>query len=127
MWLVGLGRHIYEAAIDNPDSLAGLPEVRRLGSLPRPWQDEDFPEWESLEYVACTVGEHRADVDGDIRYVLTEERNVRLRMDPNPDDVAWTRLSTDEIARRYPRLWTLFGEAWTEENPTPARNPPGHH
>ncbi|MFF5235519.1 hypothetical protein [Dactylosporangium sp. NPDC000521] len=60
------------------------------------------------------VGERRPDIDGDIRDVLTEERHVRLRMDPNPDDVQWARLHTAEIARRYPRLWTLFGEAWTE-------------
>ncbi|GAA2388963.1 DUF4240 domain-containing protein [Dactylosporangium salmoneum] len=114
MWLVGLGRHAYEAAIDDPDSLADVPEVVRLASLPQPWRDEDYPDWESLEYVACMVGDQRPDIDGDIRDVVTEERHVRLRMDPNPDDSRWARLSTTEIARRYPRLWTLFGEAWTE-------------
>lgn len=49
MWLVGLGREAYEAAIADPDSLALVPEVRRLASRPRPWQDDDYPMWESLE------------------------------------------------------------------------------
>lgn len=114
MWLVGLGRHAYEAAITDPDNLADVPEVIRLASLPQPWQNEDYPDWESLEYVACEIGELRPDIDGDIRDVVTEERHVRLRMDPNPDDAQWARLSTAEIAGRYPRLWALFGKAWTE-------------
>jgi Protein of unknown function (DUF4240) len=63
MWLVGLGRHAYEAAIGDPDSLADVPEVVRLAPLPQPWRDEDYPHWESLEYVACIVGDHRPDID----------------------------------------------------------------
>ncbi|WP_433040710.1 DUF4240 domain-containing protein [Dactylosporangium sp. CS-033363] len=114
MWLVGLGRPVYEAAIDDPDSLAGVPEVVRLAAVPHPWDDEDYPEWESLEYVACQVGDGRADIDGDIRDVVAEERHVRLRMDPDPDDAEWAGLSTAELARRYPRLWTLFGAAWKQ-------------
>jgi hypothetical protein len=84
MWLIGLGRLTYEAAKDDPDSLAGVPEVRRLASLPRPWQDEDFPEWESLEYVACAVGERRPDIDGDIRDVVTEEAQRPATHGPQP-------------------------------------------
>jgi hypothetical protein len=36
IWLVGLGRDAYDAAIADPDSLATVPDVRRLASLPRP-------------------------------------------------------------------------------------------
>jgi hypothetical protein len=87
MWLVGLGRAAYEGAIADPDSLAGVPAVQRLASLLRPWPDDDYPTWESLEYVACMVGDQRADIDGDIRDVVAEERGMTLRMDPDPDDV----------------------------------------
>jgi hypothetical protein len=45
---------------------------------------------------------------------VADERGVRLRMDPNPDDVEWARLSPDVVAHRYPRLWGLFGEHWIE-------------
>jgi hypothetical protein len=114
MWLVGLGRTAYEQAIADPDSLATVPAVQRLASLPRPWPDDDYPMWESLEYVACEVGDQRADIDGDIREVVEEERAVTLRMDPHPNDVGWARLNTAALALRYPRLWALFGEHWTE-------------
>ncbi len=114
MWLVGLGRDAYDAAIANPDRLATVPAVRRLAFLPRPWQDDDYPMWESLEYVACAIGEQRADIDGDIRDVLTEERGVRVRMDPNPDDAEWRLLNSVGVSCRYPHLWELFGEHWID-------------
>ncbi|HEY0699994.1 MAG TPA: DUF4240 domain-containing protein [Micromonospora sp.] len=113
MWLVGLGRDVYAAAIADPDDLATVPEVRRLASLPTPWQDDDYPDWESLEYVACEIGEQRVDLDGDVRDVLAEERGVRVRMDPNPDDIEWRLLDAGALSRRYPRLWALFGGHWT--------------
>jgi hypothetical protein len=60
MWLVGLGRDAYEAAIADPDSLAAVPEVGRLAALRRPLPDDEYPEWESLEYRACKIGDQRA-------------------------------------------------------------------
>jgi Protein of unknown function (DUF4240) len=113
MWLVGLGRDAYTAAIADPDSLATVAKVRRLAALPRPWPEADYPDWESLEYVACEVGEGRSDIDGDIRDVVVEERGIRFRSDPNPDDVQWLSLDSTGLARRYPRLWALFGDRWT--------------
>ncbi|MBM2614597.1 DUF4240 domain-containing protein [Actinoplanes sp. LDG1-06] len=112
MWLAGLGREAYEGAIAAPDSLAGHPEVRRLAALPRPWADEDYPMWESLEYVAVGVGEQRPDIGGDVRDLLTEERAFYPRMDPDPDDTEWLNLDRDELAVRYPQLWDLFGDRW---------------
>ncbi|MET3425292.1 hypothetical protein BJ973_004504 [Actinoplanes tereljensis] len=113
MWLVGQGRTAYDQAIANPDSLAEVPAIQSLASIPQPWPDDDYPTWESLEYVACEVGEQRPDIDGDIRDVVTDERHVTLRSDPSPTDVEWARLNPEELALRYPRLWTLFGEHWT--------------
>ncbi|MFC7484944.1 hypothetical protein ACFQX7_39715 [Luedemannella flava] len=93
-----------------------MPRRRRrwLASRPRPWADEDFPDWETLEYVALKVGEHRNDVEGDIRDVLSEERGVRVRSDPDPADIEWRHLKGAETSRRYPRLWALFGAHWVE-------------
>lgn len=114
MWLVGLGREAYDAAIGDPDTLAAVPEVRRLAALPRPWPDDDLPDWESLEYVACEIGDQRTDIDGDIRDVLTEERWIDVRMDPHPVDAEWAELDPVEVSRRYPDLWALFGEHWAD-------------
>ncbi|GAB2621626.1 hypothetical protein Aab01nite_77510 [Paractinoplanes abujensis] len=88
----------------DPDSLAGQPAVRRLAGLPRPWADDDYPMWESLEYVAVAVGEQRTDIGADVR----EVGGFFARQDPNPDDVDWARLSPAEQARHYPRLTALF-------------------
>ncbi|GAA4252400.1 DUF4240 domain-containing protein [Dactylosporangium darangshiense] len=113
MWLVGLGRAAYDAAIADPDSLAGVPAVQRLAGLAwDDWEDADFPEWETLEYVAVDIGEDREDVADDARTVLEDERGVRVRYDPSPDDLEWRDLETADLAGRYPRLWALFGAGW---------------
>ncbi|SNS64211.1 Protein of unknown function [Asanoa hainanensis] len=106
MWLVGLGRDAYDAAVADPDSLAAHPAVQRLAALPQPWADDDYPEWETLEYVAVNVGNERPDVDGDVRDVLTEERGIHLRFDPHPVDVEWRQ---PDMARAYPRMTALCG------------------
>jgi hypothetical protein len=115
MWLVGQGRAVYEAAVADPDSLAAAPEVRRLAGLAEITRDEDLAEWETLEYLAPRVGDERGDFDGDLRDVVSEERGVRLRYDPNPDDVEWAGLDTARLALAYPRLWALFADHWREE------------
>lgn len=117
MWLVGQGRAVYEAAIADPDSLAAAPEVRRLAGLAEVTRNEDLPDWETLEYVASHVGDERTDIDldGDVREVVSDERGVRLRYDPNPDDLEWADLDTAQLALAYPRLWGLFGDHWRED------------
>lgn len=82
-----------------------FPAVQRLALLPRPWQDDDYPTWESLEYVACEVGDQRADIDEDVRDVMAEERAVTLRTDPNPDDLDWPDLTP----KRWPCVTPPMG------------------
>ncbi|GAB3845921.1 DUF4240 domain-containing protein [Dactylosporangium cerinum] len=106
MWLVGNGRAVYDAAIADPDSLAAAPQVAPLAAAP----ERAYPGWESLEYVALHVGRERDDIDGDIRDVVTDERQIRLRFDPNPEDVEWRDLDDAAAARAYPRLRALFGD-----------------
>ncbi|GAA3207404.1 DUF4240 domain-containing protein [Dactylosporangium siamense] len=106
MWLVGNGRAVYDAAIADPDSLAAAPQVAPLAAEPERY----YPGWESLEYVARRVGLERDDIDGDVRDVVTAERQVRLRFDPKPEDLDWRDLDEAAVARAYPRLWALFGD-----------------
>jgi hypothetical protein len=53
VWLIGLGRDAFELAVADPDNLSSVPEV--VGLVGRPvdaWQDDEWPQLESLGYVA---------------------------------------------------------------------------
>ncbi|MEU1228669.1 DUF4240 domain-containing protein [Streptomyces sp. NPDC005828] len=53
LWLVGQGRKVYESVLADPDALADLPGVRALvGRHHDEWHDDEWPEWEELDYVA---------------------------------------------------------------------------
>ncbi|MEU2115784.1 DUF4240 domain-containing protein [Streptomyces sp. NPDC016459] len=53
LWLVGQGRKVYESVVSDPDALADVPEVRALvGRHRNEWDDDEWPEWEELDYVA---------------------------------------------------------------------------
>lgn len=54
LWLVTLGRDTFERALMSPDTLAAVPEVRRLAGRGRSsWcETEEWPDWEDLDYVA---------------------------------------------------------------------------
>ncbi|MFC8506043.1 DUF4240 domain-containing protein [Streptomyces sp. NPDC057411] len=64
LWLVGLGREVFEEALLSPDSLAGVPEVLRLaGRSAGSWcEAEEWPEWEELDYVAADAYEELTGV-----------------------------------------------------------------
>ncbi|MEV0281596.1 DUF4240 domain-containing protein [Streptomyces sp. NPDC050610] len=49
---MGLGRDAFARAVIDPDALADTPEVQFLVGRPRELWNDDWPEWESLEYVA---------------------------------------------------------------------------
>ncbi|MEU5218908.1 DUF4240 domain-containing protein [Streptomyces sp. NPDC020807] len=53
LWLVGQGREAYESVVADPGTLDGLPAVRALVGRPMgDWDDDEWPEWEELDYVA---------------------------------------------------------------------------
>lgn len=64
LWLVSLGREVFEEALESPDSLAGVPEVLRLaGRAPEAWSEtEEWPDWEQLDYVAADAYEELTGV-----------------------------------------------------------------
>ncbi|MFD3354789.1 DUF4240 domain-containing protein [Streptomyces fradiae] len=56
LWLVAQGQGTYEAVLADPDALADIAEVRALvGRHPRGWRDDEWPEWEELDYVAPEI------------------------------------------------------------------------
>lgn len=108
-WLVGLGRDTFEKVVVDPDALADVPEVRRLAGRPlKEWADEDFPEWEGLNYVALEAcQEVTGDEDGLGNGLAA--RGLERVVDNDPQDEAWDHRSAEERAARIPRLSALFG------------------
>ncbi|WP_026424328.1 DUF4240 domain-containing protein [Actinokineospora inagensis] len=100
LWLVGLGRTTFDAAVGDPDTLADLPAVRALASKPSDeWSDEDWPEWESLDYAAPEAHQELTGAEGGL---------------PDIAEGAPTGQEFDvehevELRNRLPRLTALFG------------------
>jgi hypothetical protein len=110
-WLVGLGREAFERVAADPDELAGVPQIQRLAGRPvEDWADAEWPDWESLDYVASeaserVTGEEYAGVDED--EIWDSEGNPRP--DPaNPDDRRWDVEDPQEAAARLPRISAMF-------------------
>ncbi|WP_394619133.1 DUF4240 domain-containing protein [Lentzea sp. JNUCC 0626] len=99
LWLIGLGREVFEGVAADPDALADVPEVRALAACGgmHAWGDERWPEWETLAYVAAEVVGEGA---------LPPE----LLSGPAPAGVPWDFADPAEIAARVPRLGLLFGK-----------------
>lgn len=85
-WLIGMGREVYDAAINDPDSLADLAA-------------EDV-ECEDLLYAANAAYEEvtGSELDIDVNEAVVE------------DDDDWDFDDNDEMRARYPRLFARFCE-----------------
>ena len=100
-WLIGLGQRVLANACADPDSLADVPEVRALVGNVGGWSDEDWPEWESLNYVARKAYDRATGRDDDGLIVALETRGHVSPADPDPPD-------DREVAYVWPRLSELF-------------------
>lgn len=127
-WMMGLGRAVFEAAVNDPDVLAYAPEVFRLAGRPRSdWSPEDRPGWPALDTLGLQAYELATGPSGDfgdafyaaVRAVLrAAERAGQAsghagappapsgRRDPTGR--RWTALDEEEAARRLPRLSVMF-------------------
>ncbi len=106
VWLIGLGREAYQRAAADPDSLAELPEVRRLAGRPMDsWADEEFPDWESLDYVAAEAYEELTGEEDGLEDAM-EAAGLESPACPEPSGEPWR--GEGETARRLPRLTALF-------------------
>ncbi|MFJ3788767.1 DUF4240 domain-containing protein [Kitasatospora sp. NPDC090091] len=123
LWLVGCGRAAFERVLGDPDSLAELPEVRRLAGRPRAeWCDtEEWPDWEELDYVAesafarLTGGDgaeaderDEEEVSDEFLDAVAAEQSRPIAPDAPPRGVRWEVRDEAEAARRLPVLSALF-------------------
>ncbi|MFD5897801.1 DUF4240 domain-containing protein [Streptomyces sp. NPDC060366] len=110
LWVVGLGRTMFERAVRDPDTLAEAPEVLRLVGRPRRSWDDDWPEWEELDYVANyaheqVTGVPHTDVSFYRAVAAGRSDDVLVR---NPLGVRWDVRDEPEATRRLPRLSSQF-------------------
>jgi hypothetical protein len=108
-WLVGLGHQTFERVADNPDSLADTPQIRRLAGRPSSdWSDDEWPEWELLNYVARNAYE-RATGDEDGLDNALEAQGLHRICDAAPEDDPWDYDDPGQRLARLPRLTALLG------------------
>ncbi|MBB5084524.1 DUF4240 domain-containing protein [Nonomuraea endophytica] len=118
MWLVGLGRQTFERVTSDPDSLAEVPAVQHylyLQSNRIPRTDEDWPEFEELDYVAGKAWIRVTGKDWDALADILQARGYVLNGLPSPTDEDWDPDDPEESARRFPRCTSymrqLYGRA----------------
>jgi len=109
LWLVGLGRDSFERVAADPDSLAELPDVKRLvGRDQEAWDEEEWLAWEELDYAA---GQAFVQVTGRTEEEFYEAVEALGGEDPELMDPAgeqWDASGDEQAKRRLPRLSGLF-------------------
>jgi len=108
-WLVGLGHETFEQVADHPDSLADVPQIHRLAGRARSdWSDDEWPEWELLNYVARNAYERATGEEDGLDDAL-EAQGLHRVCDPAPMDAPWNYGDPDQRLTRLPRLTALLG------------------
>jgi hypothetical protein len=109
LWLLALGRRTFEHVVAEPDLLAEVESVRALAAKPiRTWSESDWPDWESLDYVAATAHQDATGRELGLEKALLDA-GIDLPVNPEPADVEWDPGDSFEVGRRLPRLTLLFG------------------
>lgn len=110
LWAVGLGHTAFERAVQDPDTLAETPEVRRLAGRPRGAWGDHWPEWEELDYVAAEAHEQTTRACGEFA-TFHEAVDVLQRDDEalrDPLGKQWDVRDAVEASRRLPQLSSTF-------------------
>jgi len=91
-WLIGRGRHVYEAALKAPDSLADV-------------VDGDPVDGFGLDVAAVRVYEEKTGRDDFFDRLDREEAGLPP---PPPEGADWDFEDEGEMRRRFPRLFRLY-------------------
>ncbi|MFE2585102.1 DUF4240 domain-containing protein [Streptomyces sp. NPDC059378] len=111
LWTVGLGREAFTQAVADPDTLAVTPEIQALVSRPRDVWNNDWPGWESLDYVAMEAYGILTGVDdecGEAFYEALDAEQGDGGDNAGPLGERWDVRYENEAARRLPRLSAIF-------------------
>jgi hypothetical protein len=108
-WLVGLGHESFERVADDPDSLADIPQIYHLAGRRRSdWSDDEWPDWELLNYVARNAYE-RVTSEADGLDNALEAQGLHRIGGAAPEDEPWNYDDLEQRLARLPRLTVLLG------------------
>ena len=110
LWAVGLGQATFERAVQDPDTLAEAPEVRRLAGQPRGGWGDHWPEWEELDYVAAEAYEQATQVSDEFAtfYEAVDALQSDDEVVRDPLGKRWDVRDEVEASRRLPQLSSRF-------------------
>ncbi|MEU8700131.1 DUF4240 domain-containing protein [Streptomyces sp. NPDC048680] len=111
LWMVGIGREAFVRAVIDPDSLADTPEFQCLMGRPRELWNDDWPEWESLDYVAMEAYgllTRADDACGDAFHEAVEAEEGAVGGNRGPRGEQWDVRCEDEAMRKLPGLSAMF-------------------
>lgn len=100
-WLLYLGKELYEAAIENPETL--LPYFKILK------EQEEIPQLEELLYIASSAYEEKTGLDDEAYFkvynqlVEDDEGEPEMEFDWEEDD-------EEGLRKKFPLLWEAYGE-----------------
>lgn len=107
LWLVAQGQGTYQAVLADPDALADVAEVRALaGRHPREWRDDEWPEFEALDYVAQDVFDELTGQEDDCGEAFHQALDDLRETWAKPEDEFNSVPATETAAT--PRLDALF-------------------
>ncbi|MGW6419824.1 DUF4240 domain-containing protein, partial [Streptomyces sp. NPDC055055] len=111
LWLVGQGRKVYESVVADPDALADVPGIRVLvGRHHDVWRDDEWPEWEELDYVAQDAYDEltgQEDDEGE-EFLDAVEELEEEREEPEEREEGVRTRGTRPEGLALPRLTALF-------------------
>jgi len=108
-WLVGLGRETFDRVVADPDSLVDVPAIGRLaGRRTEEWGEDEWPDWELLDYVAAEAYEQITEGAGDDFEDLLDTAGSTGLASPDPVGEQWDFEDAAGNAQRLPRVSALF-------------------
>jgi hypothetical protein len=107
-WLIGLGRETFERVAADPDALADVPEIQRLAGRPvGQWPEDEWPDFEALDYVAGDAHEQVTGEEDGLDEAL-DARGWQSLSSPQPTGEPFDLEDESQARQRYPRLAVMF-------------------
>ncbi|OCA81963.1 DUF4240 domain-containing protein [Pseudobacillus wudalianchiensis] len=100
-WLLYLGKELYEAAIENPETL--LPYFKILE------EQEEIPQLEELLYVASQAYEEKTGLDDEAYFKVYDQLAKDDGTEPEME-FDWEEDDVEGLRRKFPLLWREYGE-----------------